>query len=288
MTVEATEIQLRLPARAENVALVRQVLSGMADVLPVAPTLLADMKTAVTEACNNVVLHAYSDDGGTLEVEANPDPERVTVVVRDYGEGMQPRPVEPDDPSLGLGLPLIAALSDRFEISGGMGLGIEVRMMFRVDAEADIVEVDEAVTSARAPVPQPGEERVAGVAITPGPMMAPVLGRLTAMLAARAEFPLDRLSDAVLVTDVISAHVGSYIPGPHVLVAFQDSEDRLDLRVGPLVEGGAEELVRHMELPGLKRSLEQLVDELKVERVGDEGNAATNDEYLLVSLSRWV
>lgn len=283
MTGETSEIQLRLPARAENVALVRQVLSGMADVLPVEPTLLADMKTAVTEACNNVVLHAYPDDGGTLEVQANPDSERVTVVVRDHGEGMQPKSVEPDEPSLGLGLPLIAALSDRFEISGGMGLGIEVRMMFRVDAEADLVQVGEDVTGAQAPPPPSGAAKAAGVAITPGPMLAPVLGRLTAMFAARADFPLDRLSDAVLVTDAISAHVSAYIPGTHALVAFQDGDGKIDLRIGPLVEGGAEELVRLMDLPGLARSLEQLADEVKIEHGDDNGSSKA--EYLLVRLS---
>jgi anti-sigma regulatory factor (Ser/Thr protein kinase) len=285
VSAEATDIRMVLPARPENVALVRQVLSGVADVLPVEPTLLADMKTAVTEACNNVVLHAYPDEGGTLEFDASPDQECVTVVVRDHGEGMQPRPVEPEEPSLGLGLPLIAALSDRFEISGGTGLGVEVRMRFRVDAEADLEESVDMATDAPPPPRPTGAARAAGVAISPGPMMAAVLGRLTAMFAARADFPLDRLSDAVLVTDALSAHIGAYLPGPHALVHFQDGDDKVVLRVGPLVEGGGDQLVRHMELPGLELSLAKLVDELKVERGTDGANGLAEDEYLLVRIS---
>jgi anti-sigma regulatory factor (Ser/Thr protein kinase) len=278
----ATDIQLRLPAKAENVALVRQLLSGVADVLPVEPVVLADMKTAVTEACNNVVLHAYPDGHGTLIVEASPAPEIVTVIVRDTGLGMQPRSIEPDEPSLGLGLPLIASLSDRFEIRGGAGLGIEVQMKFSVDDEADL---DENGRPLRVPATsEPEFDNAAGVTITPGPMMAPVLGRLAAMIASRADFPLDRLSEAVLVTDAISDHMSSYIPGQHASVILQNGDGTLDLRFGPLVEGGAKQLMRHLEVPGLQRSLEQLADEVKVEQENSESDGAA--EYLFVSLAR--
>jgi anti-sigma regulatory factor (Ser/Thr protein kinase) len=285
MNGEKTDIQLRLPAKAESVALVRQLLSGVADVLPLEPVLLADMKTAVTEACNNVVLHAYPDETGTLIVEASPEPELVTVVVRDHGLGMQPKSIEPDEPSLGLGLPLIAALSDRFEIRGGTGMGIQVRMKFRVDEAANLDESENG-GSARTPPTTPPDEtaKSAGVTITPGPMMAPVLGRLTAMIASRADFPLDRLSEAVLVTDAISDHVSSYIPGPHASVTLQDGNGTLDLRFGPLVEGGAKQLVRHLELPGLERSLEQLADDVKVEQ--DESGTNGTYEYLVVTIAR--
>src|SRR6185437_13509619 len=112
------------------VAVVRQALSGIADALEVEPNALADMKTAVTEACNNVVMHAYQGTEGTLEVDASPREEGVTVVVRDFGGGMQPRVIEGDEPTLGLGLPLIATLTDRFEIRGGTGRGMEVQMTF--------------------------------------------------------------------------------------------------------------------------------------------------------------
>jgi anti-sigma regulatory factor (Ser/Thr protein kinase) len=286
MNGEKTDIQLRLPARAESVALVRQLLSGVADVLPVEPMLLADMKTAVTEACNNVVLHAYPDEVGTLIVDASPKPEVVTVVVRDHGLGMQPKSIEPDEPSLGLGLPLIAALSDRFEISGGTGMGIQVRMKFCVDTGANLDESENGVRGAQTPPTSPPDESVksAGVTITPGPMMAPVLGRLTAMIASRADFPLDRLSEAVLVTDALSDHMSSYIPGTQASVTLQDGDGKLDLRFGPLVQGGATQLVRHLELPGFERSLEQLADDVKVEQ--GESGANGKFEYLIVTLAR--
>jgi serine/threonine-protein kinase RsbW len=272
------ELQLRLPAKPENVALVRQVLAGIADAVHVEPALLADIKTAVTEACNNVVLHAYPDQpDGPLEVDARPRDEYVAIVVRDYGGGMQPHASDFDEPAPGLGLPLIAALTDRYEIHGGGGRGIEVRMVFMLADTPDIPS-NGAVRASAPDAPAEDSPKAAGVAITPGPMMAPVLGRLTAMLAARADFSLERLSDAVLVTDALAASISSFTPGKYASVVFEDGEQAIDMRVGPLVHGGGEELVRTMQLPGLDRSLEQLVDDVRVESSGD-------DEYLHVSVT---
>jgi serine/threonine-protein kinase RsbW len=282
------EVQLRLPALPENVALVRQAVSGIADAIEVDPALLADIKTAVTEACNNVVLHAYPGPAkGRMEIDANPADQYVTITVRDYGGGMQPHPDEGSGgvPTAGFGLPLIAALSDKFEIHGGSGLGIEVRMVFLLADGAEIPEgVNGSVTPDAPDPPTEDSSRAAGVAITPGPMMAPVLGRMVAMLAARADFSLDRLSDAVLVTDSISANLGDYITGRYASVSFQDGRRKIDLRVGPLVEGGGERLLHAMELPGLDRSLEELADEIK----GEAPRTDQKDEpgeYLLIRLS---
>jgi serine/threonine-protein kinase RsbW len=282
------DVQLRLPAVPENVALVRQAMSGIADALEVDPALLADIKTAVTEACNNVVLHAYPGQlDGRMEIDADPVNEAMTITVRDYGDGMQPHPDEGSSgvATAGFGLPLIAALSDKFEIHGGSGLGIEVRMVFLLAEGAALPESPNGEGAAVAPDPPTDDSKqAAGVAITPGPMMAPVLGRMVAMLAARSDFSLDRLSDAVLVTDSVSANLGDYISGRYASISFQDGMHKIDLRLGPLVEGGGERLVKAMELPGLDRSLEELADEVTVEapRAGAE---ASNGEYLLIRLS---
>jgi serine/threonine-protein kinase RsbW len=130
---DAAAVVLSMPARPEGVGVVRQALAGMADALDVEDGVLADMKTAVTEACTNVVVHAYEDGNGQLEVEMEPSEETLTIVVRDHGSGIQPRPARTDPPARGLGLPLIAALSDAFELRGSVGRGTEVRMTFEYE-----------------------------------------------------------------------------------------------------------------------------------------------------------
>jgi len=141
-TTLAPEVRLTMPARAEGVGVVRQALAGMADALAFDAAIVADMKMAVTEACTNVVVHAYDGEEGTLEVEMLADDTTLTIVVRDWGTGIQPRPVRREAPALGLGLPLIAALSDSFELKGSTNAGAEVRMTFVADRAADPAAVN--------------------------------------------------------------------------------------------------------------------------------------------------
>jgi anti-sigma regulatory factor (Ser/Thr protein kinase) len=133
---------LNMPARAEGVGVVRQALAGMADALAFDPSVLSDMKMAVTEACTNVVVHAYDSDTGELEVHMLAGEDDLTIVVRDHGAGIQPKPARTEPPALGLGLPLIAALSDAFELRGTAGQGTEVRMTFTYMREADPAEAN--------------------------------------------------------------------------------------------------------------------------------------------------
>ena len=134
----APDVRLTLPARAEGVAVVRQALAGLADALDFDAAVLADMKMAVSEACTNVVVHAYADTEGDLDVEMRVDESGLTIVVRDRGRGIdRDAPRSDDVPALGLGLPLIAALSDAFELRGERGQGTEVQMTFRYSRDGD-------------------------------------------------------------------------------------------------------------------------------------------------------
>jgi anti-sigma regulatory factor (Ser/Thr protein kinase) len=148
---EAPVVRLELPARPEGVGVVRQALVGVADGLALDGGVLADAKMAVTEACTNAVVHAYDQQEGLLEVEMLADEDALTVVVRDRGSGIQPRPNRTGSTALGLGLPLIAALSDAFEVRGGPGIGTEVRMTFRYE-RGDLDPVaDNPITGAPGP-----------------------------------------------------------------------------------------------------------------------------------------
>lgn len=129
------DLELKLPARAENVAVIRHAFGGFAEALSVDEQTLADIKLAVTEACTNVVIHAYEDgEEGDLEVDASIDDTRLTVIIRDSGRGIVPRP---DSPGLGLGLPLIATLAESLELGKDNGDHTEVRMTFRLDEDRE-------------------------------------------------------------------------------------------------------------------------------------------------------
>jgi len=129
--VAVPDLQLNLPARAENVAVVRHALGGLGDALGLDPAALADVKLAVTEACTNVVMHAYPDGvDGELWVSATLGEDSIVIAVRDAGRGITPRP---DSPGLGLGLPLIASLAEHLEVGSDAGdATTEVTMVFRL------------------------------------------------------------------------------------------------------------------------------------------------------------
>jgi serine/threonine-protein kinase RsbW len=267
---------MSLPARAENVAVVRHALAGLAERIGMDEPGIADLKTVVTEACMNVVLHAYPADApGLLEVEAGEELDGVTVVVRDYGMGIRPRP-DIERPSLRIGLTLIAALSKSFEIKGGVDRGTEIRMHLPLRA-GEVAGEDgaglEAVPAATVGVPEETELRVGAP-----DLIAPILGRALGALAARREVSVDRLSDAMLLSDAISAGAPRSFDDGQVSLSIADREDGVELRVGPMRAGGAEELRASLGLPELGGSLESLADEVRVERA-DEG------EFLVVGIA---
>jgi anti-sigma regulatory factor (Ser/Thr protein kinase) len=123
-----SDIRLTLPARPENVAVVRHVLGALAEALRLPDGLVEDMRLAVTEACTNVVRHAYAAGEGTIDVVVRPDGDALEVVVSDTGRGIGP---SPDTQGPGLGLPLIAALTDSVEIHRSLGAGSRLVMRFR-------------------------------------------------------------------------------------------------------------------------------------------------------------
>ena len=124
---EAPDLEIILPARAENVAVVRHAVGGLGEVLDVDDQTLSDIKLAVTEACTNVVVHAYPGGEGPMGLRATIDDHRLDLVVIDRGRGIVPRA---DSPGLGLGLPLIATLAESLELGTGRDEETEVRMVF--------------------------------------------------------------------------------------------------------------------------------------------------------------
>jgi serine/threonine-protein kinase RsbW len=100
------------------------------------------------------------------------------------------------------------------------------------------------------------------------------------MLTARADCPIDRLDDALLVADAVAARAASFsLDGRvHVLVAVELG--LLELLVGPLERDGADALIASAALPGIGNVLERVADELEAERGADDEH-----EYLRIRLA---
>ena len=88
---------------------------------------VADVRLAVSEAATNAVVHGYRDSSeGQLKVVAYVADGELNVIVSDAGVGLAPRP---DSPGLGLGIPLMASVTSRFQVVS-RGAGTEIHMAF--------------------------------------------------------------------------------------------------------------------------------------------------------------
>ncbi len=129
------DVEVALPARAENIAVVRHAFGALGETDAVSEQTLADIRLAVTEACTNVVVHAYPDgQEGPMEVCASLRDGKLEVIVRDRGKGITPRP---DSPGLGLGLPLIASLADTVQLGHDENGNTQVQMQFGLEREGE-------------------------------------------------------------------------------------------------------------------------------------------------------
>jgi serine/threonine-protein kinase RsbW len=125
----AHDVRIHVSALAVELARIRRAVVASAEAHGIAPRPRADIALAVSEACANVVSHAYLDAAtpGPLTVETYREDDEFVVVVSDEGTGLAPRA---DSPGFGLGLALMARLAQRLEVgSNGFG-GAKVTMAF--------------------------------------------------------------------------------------------------------------------------------------------------------------
>ena len=130
-----TDLSIALPAQPDSVAVIRRAVTELADELGLDRRVVDDLKTVVSEACANVVLHAYPDEPEErpLEVDLACREEGLRLTVRDRGCGIQstgrgrPR-------GLRMGFLLIGALSSCFQLRSRRGGGTELTLLIPLAA----------------------------------------------------------------------------------------------------------------------------------------------------------
>ncbi len=264
---ERPMVSLELDSRPETLTLVRGALGGVGELLSFDLELLDDLKTAVSEACNNVVMHAYEDDPGPMTVCLYAEPDAITVVVADRGAGLGLMSSS-DDQLQGVGMPVIRALAQTAEFQTRFGGGTEVRMEFAgrrngralFDAPGQAAPVDGWAADLT------GD---AVVSVSPVRLLSGVLGRIARALAAQARFSLDRFSDVYLVTDGLAAHAASAAAGSRVSFGISTHERRLELTIGPFLPGATAQLCEQPARGHIGSALPMLSDELQISPIGD-------------------
>lgn len=123
----ATRFHGSFPGTPDSVARIRRAIGEVAHECGLSAERVHDVRLAVSEAVSNAVVHAYRDRAGEIVVDVAEQDGELVVVVGDGGGGLAPRA---DSPGLGLGLPLIVALTKRMEIGDGGGGRTEVTMAF--------------------------------------------------------------------------------------------------------------------------------------------------------------
>ena len=263
MTTESPIVRLDLESRPQTLTIVRGMLGGVAEQLAVDPELLDDLKTAISEACNNVVLHAYEEEPGPMGVRLYVDDHELRVEVEDDGIGVAPDVI---DHTEGVGLSVMRALASELTVRPRAEGGTLVDMRFATERAGKSLLRRPAAAS-----PDDGWQRRGGdevvVSISPVALLTGVLGRLARTLAATAHFSLDRFSDVYLVTDTIAAHAIRAASGLRIDVRLSARDRRLELDVGPFRPGASELLRASRAEPG-PSPLVLLSDEVSIQPDG--------------------
>ncbi|HTC60588.1 MAG TPA: ATP-binding protein [Solirubrobacteraceae bacterium] len=259
-------VRLNLANTPENVVVVREMLSGVGEAIELDHSDLNDVRTAVTEACNNVVLHAYEGDLGPLEVALYLADRSLGVLVRDHGVGLPAEPESLETDTGGIGLHVIQTLTQTVEFAAGKERGTDVRMWF-----------DAPQSGAFAPLREDGDRAhtlallgtpTTTICIAPISLARTILPRLMITLAAHAHFSTDRISDAQLLADALVEHAQAAISGEELSIDVTVEPRDLELHISPLSVGRAQQLIEQSELGELGGVIGQLTDRHEVLSTG--------------------
>ena len=245
LVLEQPELKLSLPAEEDSLPVVRQALRSLGETVGAEPESLEDAELAVTEACANVVEHAYPGACGAVEVRLCPSAAGIEVSVRDFGRGM-PDASELADGDRGYGLALIEGIASRLDVRHDGGT--ELAMHFGLESDRS------------APV---------AAAVAAGDPSERIMRRLVAVIAAQADLPTDRMVEALLVAELVARHGLEHLVQACLCIGIERTDGGFTLRVGPLEPGGARAVVAASGVPVVGLVIERLADMVSTETMPD-------------------
>lgn len=130
------ELKAEFLSKSENESFARMIVAAF--IAPLDPTIeeLSDIRTAVSEAVTNAIVHGYSEKKGNVYLECSSVDDTVTIVVKDYGKGIEDiaKAMEPmfttnsDMERSGMGFTVMETFMDSIKVDSIVGVGTKVIM----------------------------------------------------------------------------------------------------------------------------------------------------------------
>lgn len=143
--LDNNHMRLEILSKSQNESLARVVVAAF--VAPLDPTLeeLADIKTAVSEAVTNSIIHGYLEDLGKIVIECSIKGETLEVIIEDFGRGIENieqarEPLYTSKPELersGMGFTVMETFMDYVEVQSQIGKGTKIRMSKEIKSSRD-------------------------------------------------------------------------------------------------------------------------------------------------------
>ena len=134
------EMRLEVKSKSANEAFVRVAIAAFASQLDPTIEQIADIKTAVSEAITNCIIHAYDNSDGIIRINAFLTKDSIEIEIIDYGKGIENVAMarqtlytsKPDSDRSGMGFTIMESFMDELGVESILNMGTKVHMKKRI------------------------------------------------------------------------------------------------------------------------------------------------------------
>ncbi|WHH60447.1 anti-sigma F factor [Petroclostridium sp. X23] len=135
------EMKLEFLSKSSNESFARVAVAAFASQMDPTIEELADIKTAVSEAVTNSIIHGYENEIGYVNIHCRIIQDIIEIVIEDNGKGIEDvvlarQPLYTTHPEMersGMGFTVMETFMDSIEVESEMGKGTKVRMTKRIN-----------------------------------------------------------------------------------------------------------------------------------------------------------
>lgn len=142
------EMKLEFVSKATNESFARITIAAFASQLDPTIEELADIKTAVSEAVTNCIIHAYENRQGIIKINAKLKDNQIVIKISDNGKGIEnvdiaKEPLYTTKPNLersGMGFTIMESFMDNMKVESIVGLGTKVTLVKTIKKQEELEE----------------------------------------------------------------------------------------------------------------------------------------------------